>query len=358
MVSDAATPRPPTFRLSDAASIPEEMRVSELKDTRGAWNIPLITTMFPPEDVEAILSIPESRGGRPDKLRWHFTQDGEYSVQIGYRVATEATVMEGPSSKSGNGEWWNKLWSLNIPPKVKSFLWRVCRGWIPTRTLLQHRHISSDGRCPVCVTEGETIHHAFWGCHWAKKVWKLGEFKDLIRCFRGGDTIVMLLLASTRLKVRTFELFLIIMWELWNHRNEVCSGQKVWKPDALLEWSGLFLRDYQEACGVLKEKREAAPPRKWNPPPTNKVAISVDAAVRAKDRRIGLGVIARNTKGEILGSETKIIHLGLSPKFLKLRRCFKVCFLRLIWVGLVWLCNPIVLKLSWLPEGARRRLRS
>ena len=40
----------------------------------------------------------------------------------------------------------------------------------------------------------------------------------------------------------------------------------------------------------------------------------MDAAVRAEDRRIGIGVVARNSNGEVLGSETKVVHLGLSPQ--------------------------------------------
>ena len=80
--------------LSDAPPIPDEMRVSELRDVRGAWNIPLITAMFSLEDVDAILSIPESRGGGPDILRWHFTKDGEYSVKSGYMVAMDSNIRE------------------------------------------------------------------------------------------------------------------------------------------------------------------------------------------------------------------------------------------------------------------------
>lgn len=106
---DRWIPLPPNFMLSNAPLIPVEMLVFELKDYTGAWNIPLIEAMFSPKDVEAILSTLESRGGGPDKLRWHFTKDGEYSVRIGYQVAMEVNCAVGPSSPSGNLEWWNKL---------------------------------------------------------------------------------------------------------------------------------------------------------------------------------------------------------------------------------------------------------
>ena len=180
--------------------------------------------------------------------------------------------------------------------------------------MLRQRHVIADASCPVCESVGETFFHAMWGCPWVKKVWKLGGFKALIKKFTDGDIIGMLLLASTELKVSDFEFFIIIMWELWNHRNNVCSGKKAWKPGELLEWSASFLRDYRNACAGVKQEQAGARQSRWSPPPIDVVAISVDAAVRAENRRVGLGIMARDSKGVVLGAETTVLHLGLSPQ--------------------------------------------
>ena len=79
--------------------------------------------------------------------------------------------------------------------------------------------------------------------------------------------------------------------------------KKVWKPGDLLEWSTGFLRDYRRACFGTNHERVKVLPSKWSSPPADVVAISVDAAVRAEDRRIGLGIVARDSKGSMLGDK-------------------------------------------------------
>ena len=37
---------------------------------------------------------------------------------------------------------WNSIWKLNVPaPRVKMFLWRACRGCLPTRVNLRSRGV-------------------------------------------------------------------------------------------------------------------------------------------------------------------------------------------------------------------------
>lgn len=45
---------------------------------------------------------------------------------------------------------WNKMWNLNIPPKIKMFLWKACNEALLMRWNLKKRKINLDTKCPLC----------------------------------------------------------------------------------------------------------------------------------------------------------------------------------------------------------------
>ena len=68
-------------------------------------------------------------------------------MKYGYRLACLVNHVF-PQLHSEEG--WKKLWHSEVPPKVRSFIWRLCWDFSPSRVQLTHRHI----RIPitfVCV---------------------------------------------------------------------------------------------------------------------------------------------------------------------------------------------------------------
>uniref|UniRef100_A0A7N2LPY4 Reverse transcriptase zinc-binding domain-containing protein n=1 Tax=Quercus lobata TaxID=97700 RepID=A0A7N2LPY4_QUELO len=45
---------------------------------------------------------------------------------------------------------WNKLWKLDIPPKVSNFVWRACLDILLTCANLFRRTIPIDSKCVIC----------------------------------------------------------------------------------------------------------------------------------------------------------------------------------------------------------------
>ncbi|CAN1137051.1 hypothetical protein LINPERHAP2_LOCUS9817 [Linum perenne] len=69
---------------------------------------------------------------------WHYSKHGKYTVRSAYRVMMEKVNRRTHLNVARD---WNKIWSLEIPPKVKHFIWRLGRGVVPTRPTLLGRGI-------------------------------------------------------------------------------------------------------------------------------------------------------------------------------------------------------------------------
>ena len=124
-------PRPSYFKPVTNNSI-SDLRVSDLIDKeRHCWDISKLDSIFLPLDEEFILSIPISMRGGNDCLSWHYDKHGMYTVKSGYWLASTLSLEDSPSSISKSQRWWKSLWHLNIPPKIKVFIWRVCSKVIP-----------------------------------------------------------------------------------------------------------------------------------------------------------------------------------------------------------------------------------
>jgi hypothetical protein len=67
---------------------------------------------------------------------------------------------------------WKKLWSINLPGKVKIFLWRLARNSLPTRMNISRKRIDLDTRCPMCYRLNEDGGHLFLKCKSVKQVWR------------------------------------------------------------------------------------------------------------------------------------------------------------------------------------------
>lgn len=60
-----------------------------IPDTR-IWNVQLIQELFITEDVERIMRTMPCQNNHDDRLIWHFSRDGKYSVKSTYKLATMA----------------------------------------------------------------------------------------------------------------------------------------------------------------------------------------------------------------------------------------------------------------------------
>lgn len=68
-----------------------------MDESGGLWNKDLI------EEAHIILSMPLSRSGCTNKLIWHYTKNGLYTVKSGYLIAQDLS-QNGEIGRKGVGE--------------------------------------------------------------------------------------------------------------------------------------------------------------------------------------------------------------------------------------------------------------
>lgn len=177
------------------------------------WDFEVIRDICNDRDFDLIKHIPLPYEKKEDSWFWIRDEKGLFTVRSCYRWLTGEIV--------SNYKWfWNRLWSLKIPGKVGNFLWRVCRGCLPTVAALVMKHVGVSAVCPWCRNGPETDGHVLFGCDFAKTVWQNSECKHLVQ-YAPEETAFDVLRRSFAVCIRD-ECVLIgmICWSVWNRRNK------------------------------------------------------------------------------------------------------------------------------------------
>ncbi|KAA3474616.1 reverse transcriptase [Gossypium australe] len=137
------------------------VKVADLIDTSTRkWNEELVLNTFTERDAERILCIPL-----------------EYSVRSGHRVLSHV----GQTQIQNNvKQFYKRLWSLELPSKIKITVWRSMRNYLPNFSNLHYRKIMGSVNCRRCQAETETREHLFRNCPVTKETWERLEVKKLL----------------------------------------------------------------------------------------------------------------------------------------------------------------------------------
>lgn len=175
MYKDNWLPRPNTFKPMSPPRMLIHTVVADLIKARNQWDEDKLNQHFIQEDLEVILNISLLREKAKDEVMWHYDKRGEYSVKSGYQLALKLKYPEASSNSGNNPRHWNTLWSLEIPEKVKIFMWRAIKNLLPSAKNLWKRKVLQESICQRCNRNVESINHALLDCKVAKKIWIQGR---------------------------------------------------------------------------------------------------------------------------------------------------------------------------------------
>ncbi|KAL5762916.1 hypothetical protein ACOSP7_019180 [Xanthoceras sorbifolium] len=191
-----------------------------------------------------------------------FSANGEYSVKSGYRVAAQEKLSLKGSSSCPDSKWWLALWNLNIPPKIKIFIWRVCHNAIPSLCNLCSRKIVVDPCCSRCGDAPESSAHALFWCNSVRPIWESTVFWDILKLQCHISCFDLILWVFVRAKIAEFE----------------------------------------------EQPRSA----QWSPPPAGSLKLNSDAAVKPGCSMMGSGAVVRDSQGKVVAASAKPL-LGFFP---------------------------------------------
>ena len=115
---------------------------------------------------------------------------------------------------------WPCLWKLNIPSKVKIFLWWICKDILPITSKLNSRGVYFDPTCSLCKAPIDDVNHLFLCCPVAIQPWALSFLTLKIRLDSADQVSSWLSGLLHLLKKQDMELVAIILWNLWFNRND------------------------------------------------------------------------------------------------------------------------------------------
>ena len=166
--------RPSRVILSPFPSVMAETKVSSLINQESSvWKSKEVNRVFLPHEASLILSIPLSRRQPPDCASWSCTPSGNFSTSSAYKLLAAAASLDraSTSNQADQSGLWKRLWKLQVPNKIKHFVWRVCNNALPTKCNLKRRHIANSNICELCNDASEDALHAFCFCSHVAPMW-------------------------------------------------------------------------------------------------------------------------------------------------------------------------------------------
>ena len=206
-----------------------------------------VHALFSQRTSREILAIPLSNLHTRDSLIWMKNKSRTFSVKSAYQVAVRLTQQhdEEHSVARRDQPIWKKIWSLNVPPKVRTFLWRACSNSLPTRTNLHRWKVQIESLCGVCCQEPETTGHILWECPLARNVWALDKGKTQKCSNEARDFFLLFGHKARALDSCELKRWAIPARSICNARNKFYFEHKQVHPSLILNGAYGLLDEYQ-----------------------------------------------------------------------------------------------------------------
>ncbi|KAK9995685.1 hypothetical protein SO802_020371 [Lithocarpus litseifolius] len=178
----------------------------------------------------------------PSRFKDGADQDLRTAYQVAFRLNHPHSGEH--SFASQDQRLWKKLLSLNMPPKVRTFMWRACYNVLPTKSNLAQRKVQIDSKCSFCGKQDETIQHILWEFPFARNVWALVRGKLQKSNFVTEEFFMLARHMVHRLGRNDLEPWAITSWSLWNTRNRFQFKHVRTHPCEILQQAESLLEEY------------------------------------------------------------------------------------------------------------------
>jgi hypothetical protein len=299
-----------------------------MDQTARQWDEEKLNTWFFPLDVEVIKTIPISTRTQDDFWAWHYDRKGMFTVRSAYKMLVstkerrEAWLDEtaANSDQQGRQNSWAKLWHIQVPSKLRIFLWRLAKHSLPTADTLHRRHISPSSACAICGAE-DSWRHSLLDCTMSRCVWALtdDELTEHMSHVQEPAARNWLFTMFETVPKEQLTRMCVTAWAIWHARRKAIHEGIFQSPLSTHHFVENFLADLSQSQNTVV-KGGAAQKRdhpRWIPSPVGVAKVNVDAAVSRRQDHGVIAAVARRADGEYLGASAVLLHGMSDPEVLE-----------------------------------------
>ncbi|KAM6586543.1 hypothetical protein CsatA_009148 [Cannabis sativa] len=279
----------------------------------GGWDNKIIEDLFEVRDQQLIKSIPLQAPTALDRMYWTLEKSGIFSVKSAYSFLQKD---KGYWYDDQTASFWNKLWSLKVPPKIANLLWRACTECLPTLVQLRIKKVVSFVLCPLCQTEEESTLHSLVTCTVVQQCWnRVGIGTS------ATPDMSFLQWCSSQFQAVSGDqqcLIAVVCWAVWGARNNLVWQKKLFNPVNVVAFATKYLDQWKNARNSNLDTSRSDfqfgdGNEHWTPPNGNSIKINVDAALFDGGHKYGLGMVARDRNGFLIEARTVFSHSSVDP---------------------------------------------
>jgi hypothetical protein len=274
------------------------------------WNEALVRECFCAPEADAILKLKPGTTLEQDLDAWAFEKTGLYSVRSCYRMLKHESIQEedflrNEATSAEGHRWWEKLWKLKVPPKVRIFWWRVLHNFLPSKMELKRRHVAKEDHCDSCGAEGESVFHVAISCSVAQRFWKaVREITSFKIPHLHPSTWATDLLLGAVCSQEEAALFICGAWSLWTGRNARTHGRDSWSPTAAARHVASMIEDLLSlSCGTGGNQQRSK--GVWKKPEAGWKKVNTDASFLLSSSSGSCGAVIRDEEGNLLMATAK-----------------------------------------------------
>ena len=259
----------------------------------NSWRFELLDELFDVVSRAAISNIVIPMIPRPDKLTWIANPKGVFSVKSVHRIDLNHLWPAKPDST------WQKFWKCNLHERLKTLIWRIGSGVLPTNLNVHFRLSKGNPCCPLCNSEAKSIPYLFFNCQ-ATKLFRFSACWDLrpesLLVYNDFDVVKLVvnpLFIPQPTSIKNQEVvhasiqMALTLEAIWNFRN---NQDKAVNPIVALK--ALEFRVVEHVQAILGDSSSVTLKELyWRPPPLGIIKLNVDATILHEAAKIAVVAI-------------------------------------------------------------------
>lgn len=183
-----------------------------------------------------------------------------------------------------------------MPPRVKTFGWRLLSNALPTAQRMHHRIKTVSPNCQTCGQWEDDL-HLFFLCNFSSLCWFVSDFNlkaDNLSSLGSVQDIIAYLSANG---INIYNL-LIMLWQIWKARNDINFKTKIWEPQQVCNAAQAMAKTYESVHQMEEDSCQD-----FNRAEENNIrnsVVKIPAGTRVyvdaswKEEKTGVGIFIHN----------------------------------------------------------------